>query len=272
MKLKDAIKIAKAELTELETAAKETIWLFAAKSKQSTAYLLAHDETQIEDAVFENFLERRKQKVPFEYITNEADFFGYNFYVDERCLIPRPETELLVEYALKIAKRLDAHTLLDICTGSGVVACTIKKELPHINVSASDISKNALDVAKINAKKLDVDIDIIQSNLFSKIKDDKFDILTANPPYIQNGYILDKGVLYEPHNALFGGKNGTEIVIAALNGFFARNFKAFVCEIGYDQKNALESILCSINNIEYGFYEDYAGFDRGFWVIKESMC
>lgn len=270
MKLCDAIRIAKKELPNVQTAAKECIWLYAKHTGKSSASLLANDDTQIADSIFEDFLQKRKNHIPFEYIVNEADFYGYRFFVDERCLIPRPETELLVEKTIEIAKQLRASRLLDICTGSGAIACTLKKEMPSLYVAASDISADALAVAQINAKKMSVDINFLLSDLFSNIKDDNFDILTANPPYIQDGCELDANVLYEPHKALFGGENGAEIVEAAIDGFFDRNFKAFICEIGFDQKERLTSKLETKKNINYGFYRDYAGFDRGFWITKEN--
>lgn len=271
MKLKDALKIAKTELQEIETAAKECILLFAKASGKSTANLLANDESEIDDAVFYDFIERRKRHIPFEYITNEAGFYGYDFFVDERCLIPRPETELLIDIAKRIAKELNATSLLDICTGSGAIACTLKKEMAHLDITASDISEDALSVAYINAQKLNIDIKFLLSDLFLNIKDDSFDILTANPPYIQNSYKLDINVLYEPHSALFGGENGAEIVEAVIDGFFERNFKAFVCETGFDQKEIVLKRLQEKENIRYGFYKDYSDFDRGFWIIKEDI-
>jgi release factor glutamine methyltransferase len=269
MRLLDALKIAKTELKDIDTASKECIWLFAKILDRTTASITADDLCEIDDFVFDNFLQKRKERIPFEYIVNEAGFYGFDFYVDERCLIPRPETELLIDIAAKIASDINATTLLDICTGSGAIACTLKKIMPQIQVSASDISADALSVAKINAKKLNVDINFLLSDLFLNIKDDSFDILTANPPYIQNSYVLEKNVLYEPHNALFGGEDGVEIVKSAIEGFFERNFKAFICEIGFDQKEKVINILQKKPNSQYGFYKDYAGFDRGFWVIKE---
>ncbi len=269
MKLKDALKAAKAELPHIETAAKECIWLYAKHSGKTAAALLASDDTQINSAIVEDFLARRKQDVPFEYIVNEAGFYGYDFFVDERCLIPRPETELLIDKAKEIAKELNASSLLDICTGSAAIACTLKKELPHLSVTASDISEKALEVAGINAEKLGVEINFLLSDLFLNIKDDSFDILTANPPYIQNSYKLDTNVMHEPHNALFGGEIGSEIVEAAIDGFFERRFKAFICEIGFDQRERVLLRLGREKNIKYDFYKDYSGFDRCFWIIKE---
>jgi len=269
MKLADAIKIAKSELKGMDTAAKECIWIFARKLNKSVANVTAHDEYEIEDFLFEDFLNKRKANLPFEYIINEAGFYGYDFFVDERCLIPRPETELLVDIAAQIAKDINAKSILDICTGSGAIACTLKKLIPHLQISASDISKDAIDVAKINATKLGCEINFYLSDLFDNIKDDSFDILTANPPYIQNSYKLEANVLCEPHSALFGGEIGTELVEDIIDNFFDRNFKAFVCEIGFDQKHLLEAKLQTKPNSKYAFYKDYAGFDRGFWIIKE---
>lgn len=271
MRLKEAIKISKIELCNIESAAKETLWLYSKQTGKSVAILLAHDEIEIDDAIFYNFLEKRKNNTPFEYIVNEAGFYGYNFFVDERSLIPRPETELLVESAIKIIKELNASSVLDICTGSGVIACTLKKEIPHLRVAALDISAKALEVAQINAKKLCIDIDFFLSDLFVNIKDNSFDILTANPPYIQNSYKLEANVLQEPHSALFGGEIGSEIIEAAIDGFLERDFKAFICEIGFDQREKLRKKLSTQEHIKYDFYKDYAGLDRGFWIIKENL-
>ncbi len=270
MNLKNAIKIAKSELKQIDTAAKECTWLFAKNLAMSSASVIANDDAQIDDAVFESFLEQRKRNVPFEYIVGEACFYGYDFFVDSRCLIPRPETELLVELATKIAHEIGAKSLLDICTGSGAVACTMKKLMPNLSVTASDISQEALEVAKINALRLEVDINFLLSDLFSNIKSDSFDILTANPPYIQNSYELEQNVLHEPHLALFGGESGEEIIKAAVDGFYEMGFRAFVCEMGFDQKAPIEAILKSKPASRFGFYKDYAGLDRGFWIIKEN--
>ncbi len=270
MKLKDAITIAKQELTSVESAAKECIWLYAKHTGKTTAQLLANDDAELDDAIFKDFLSRRKTNVPFEYIVNSADFYGFEFFVDERVLIPRPETELLIDITSKISKDIGAKRVLDMCTGSGVIACTLKKLHSEFEISASDISKKALEVAKINAERLGCEIKFYKSDIFSSINDDSFDILTANPPYIQNGYNLEQNVLYEPHNALFGGDKGYELVVDIVNGFFERSFKAMICEFGFDQKAPIDAVLRQKGGIKYEFYTDYSGFDRGFWIIKDD--
>jgi release factor glutamine methyltransferase len=270
VKLKDALKISKQALPHIDTAAKECLWLYAKTLGMSTASLLANDDTELCDAVFESFLEKRKANFPFEYIVKEADFYGLDFFVDERCLIPRPETELLIDLTLKISGELNATSLLDVCTGSGIIPCVLKTKMPHLVVSASDISEDALDVAKINAKRHGCDIKFYKSDLFCSINDDSFDILTANPPYIQNEYKLEQNVLFEPHSALFGGEMGYELVEKTIDGFFGRNFKAMICEFGFDQKSRIDAILRAKTGIKYDFYTDYSGFDRGFWIIKDD--
>lgn len=268
MTLKEATKIAKERLGRIDTIAKETIWLYSKSAQKSVAALIANDDTAIDADIFEDFLQKRERDVPFEYIVNEADFYGRKFFVDERCLIPRPETELLVEKAITIAKEINASSLLDICTGSGAIACTIKKELSSLTVCASDISEGALETAKINAARLNADVEFFLSDLFAGVTGN-FDILTANPPYIQNGYKVPNNLLHEPQNALFGGEKGSEIVERAICGFLEMDFRAFICEIGFDQKKTLEPLLFNISGAKYEFYKDYAGFDRGFWIIKE---
>lgn len=219
MTVKEAISTAKSTLPHIESITKEVLRFFAKELNCNTAKLIAFDETEVSAERLGYFLKKRGDDTPFEYIINEADFYGELFYVDERVLIPRPETEILLEYAVKIAKEISAKTLLDICTGSGVVAVCAKKQIPSLAVVASDISKKALEVAAINKAKHDTEISLIESDLFESVQADGFDIITANPPYIQNGYPLEANVLQEPHNALFGGERGDEIVKRILENF-----------------------------------------------------
>ncbi len=269
MTVKEAISTAKATLPNIESISKEVLRFFAKELNCNTAKLIAFDETEVNVERLGYFLKKRGENTPFEYIINEADFYGELFYVDERVLIPRPETEILLEYAVKIAKEISAKSLLDICTGSGIVAVCAKKQIPHLVVAASDISKKALEVTSINKTKHNVEISLIESDLFESPQTKGFELITANPPYIQNGYPLEPHVLKEPHNALFGGKRGDEIVKRILEAFFSKDHKAIVCEIGYDQKNYVLDTINGKKSIKYGFYKDYSGFDRGFWIIKD---
>ncbi len=146
---------------------------------------------------------------PFQYAVNLADFYGLRFYVDSRVLIPRFETEFLVKEAISNLK-IDKKDMLDICTGSGCIALSVKHTLPYVNITASDISIKALRVAKKNAKRILKGKHIVfkKSDMFNNIKG-KFDVITANPPYIcESEYLsLDPYVAdYEPKSALFGGR------------------------------------------------------------------
>lgn len=270
MTLQKAIKIAKQRLPKELSAAKETILLYSKKSGKDMAYLLANDDIEISDDTFFDFLDKRASHYPFEYITNSVEFCDLELFVDERVLIPRPESELLVDKALWLIDSFELSSLLDICTGSGAIMLAIKSRRPALSVAASDISRDALCVAKQNAASLNLDAQFFHSDLFLQINKNDFDIITANPPYIQNGYNLETNVLYEPHTALFGGEVGHELLFRVIDGFFKLKSKALVCEIGFDQKSVLESKISSYKDISYGFYTDFAGFDRGFWIIKDN--
>ena len=158
---------------------------------------------------FNSLINRRiKEKIPVQYLTNEAFFMGEEFYVDENVLIPRPETEILVEEVLKLVSKNNAK-IIDIGTGSGCIACMIAKNLEAASIFASDISEKALKIAELNAERLGVKdkITFINSDIFKNIgSTEKFDVIVSNPPYIS---ILEKQnlqpevVLHEPHRALF---------------------------------------------------------------------
>ena len=159
--------------------------------------------------VFNALIQRRvKEKIPVQYLTNKAFFMGEEFYVDENVLIPRPETEILVEEVLKLVNKNNLK-ILDIGTGSGCIACMIAKHLKEVKVFACDISQKALKVAKLNAEKLGVKekITFINSDLFENVDaKDKFDIIVSNPPYIplhEKQNLQPEVVLHEPHQALF---------------------------------------------------------------------
>jgi len=162
---------------------------------------------------FNSLINRRiKEKIPVQYLTNEAFFMGEEFYVDENVLIPRPETEILVEEVLKLVSKNNAK-IIDIGTGSGCIACMIAKNLEAASIFASDISEKALKIAELNAERLGVKdkITFINSDIFENIDDNEnFDVIVSNPPYIS---ILEKQnlqsevVLHEPHLALFAEDN-----------------------------------------------------------------
>lgn len=161
----------------------------------------------------ETFVKKRiEERIPVQYLTNEAYFMGFKFYVDENVLIPRPETEVLVEEVIEIVKQnfndnVKKFSILDLGTGSGCIACVLAKQLGDIKITASDISDKAINIAKTNAKSLSVaeKINFIYSDMFNVI-DEKFNIIVSNPPYIsinEKESLQIEVVNHEPHLALF---------------------------------------------------------------------
>ena len=151
-----------------------------------------------------------RQGVPLEHITHQREFMKLNFFVNENVLIPRQDTEILVEEVINIKKKTNAKTILDLCTGSGAIAVSLAKYLPNTEITAVDISQEALKVAKKNAISNEVEnqITFISSDLFTNLENQKFDIIVSNPPYIKEAVMkeLDKEVKMEPELALNGGK------------------------------------------------------------------
>lgn len=204
---------------------------------------------------------------PLEYITGEAGFYGLSFNVKKGVLIPRPETEILVERSLEVLSNLPARNepplVAEIGVGSGIISICLALN-SNAKIIASDISDDALNLARQNAAKFGVEdrIEFIKCAYLDQIYG-QFDLLVSNPPYIAQDYRLDKFVLNEPHEALFGGAAGDEILKNIILIAKNRGVKYLACEMGYDQKASLESVL-ELSGFEAEFYRDLAGFDRGF--------
>lgn len=192
-------------------------------------------------------IKKIKNGYPIQYIIGNVDFCGYKINVNKNTLIPRFETETLIEKTLDYCKRLNKESLniLDLCTGSGCIGITLKKELTKSNVIISDISSKALKVAKKNIKENDVNIKAIKSDLFNNIPNIKFDLIISNPPYIPNDEILPKNVLKEPHKALYGGITGTEIIERILKEIkdYLNDKYIIVLEIHENSKNQLIELI-----------------------------
>lgn len=218
--------------------------------KKPRQYLIVYDNEEVgKKEQWEYFvnIEKLTNGVPLQHITHHQEFMKMDFYVDENVLIPRPDTEILVEEAIKIAKKMNQPKILDLCTGSGAIAISIAKDVPDAEVYAIDISQKALDVAKKNAKELVAKVKFIKSNLFNKMDKIKFDIIVSNPPYIKKDIIncLSKEVQKEPELALDGGIDGLDfyrkITSQAIDYL---KFGSYLCfEIGYDQKDEVLDII-----------------------------
>lgn len=198
---------------------------------------------------FFNLIDKMKNNIPLEHITHQREFMKLNFFVNENVLIPRQDTEVLVEEVLEIAHKINAKKILDLCTGSGAIAVSLAKYLPNCQIVATDISDEALKVAKKNARNNGVDgqITFINSDLFANLGRDKFDIVVSNPPYIKRSVIekLDLEVKNEPYIALDGGYDGLKFYRKIVCGVYEfLKYKGCLCfEIGFDQKEDVMEII-----------------------------
>ena len=215
-------------------------------------YLLIHDNEELtnkqEKAYLEN-IEKMIKGVPLQHITHSQEFMKMNFYVNENVLIPRPDTEILVEEVINIAKKINAKKILDLCTGSGAIAISLAKYIENSQITAVDISEEALRIAKLNAVNNNVEdkITFVKSDLFENIVKEKYDIIVSNPPYIKKDFMkkLDKEVQQEPYIALDGGYDGLDFYRKIISeGYQYLKFKGYLCmEIGYDQKQEVFDII-----------------------------
>ncbi|HET9843563.1 MAG TPA: 50S ribosomal protein L3 N(5)-glutamine methyltransferase [Gammaproteobacteria bacterium] len=190
-------------------------------------------------------IERRvKERIPVPYLIQEAWFAGLNFYVDERVIIPRsPIAELIEEEFSPWVESENVHHILDLCTGSGCIAISTALAIPHAQIDAVDINQDALDVAAINVKKFAVqeNVRLIQSDLFEKLEDKKYDIIVTNPPYVRTEeyHFLPKEFHHEPKLALEAGEDGLQVVGRILQS--AQNHLTpkgiLIVEVGLLQEN-----------------------------------
>jgi len=216
---------------------------------------------------FENLLQQRVNRKPIAYIINEKWFFDDCFYVDERVLTPRPETEILVEKAIEFLKKEKKgyFNILDICTGSGCIGITLKKYF-NGSLTMSDISKDALFVAKRNAENIipNENYTVVHSDLFSSISGE-FDIITSNPPYLSKfdmDAIINTPVNFEPELALYGGESGFEVpkkIIDSASDYLCSGGFLFM-ELGYEGANYVKKLKSDLTLID--IIKDYNGIER----------
>ncbi len=240
---------------------------------ESKEYLIIHEKDELSkdlEKLYITNIQKICNGIPLQYIINKQEFMGLEFYVDENVLIPQPDTEILVEEVIDISKREDKKNILDLCTGSGAIGISIANSISECNITLSDISRDALEVAKENCIKHKAEdrVNIIQSDLFENIdENNKFDIIVSNPPYIKTDVIktLDKEVQNEPILALDGGEDGLKIYRRIVNEAykFLENDGYLCLEIGYDQKDEVIKLIEQISEYkEIYSKKDLSGNDR----------
>lgn len=232
-------------------------------------YLTISDDELTDDFIdsfideYDELVDYRLKHFPLQYLLTEEYFCGLRFNVDQNVLIPRADTETLVEKVL-FDNPDKNKTVLDICTGSGCIAISLSKLGEYIKVVASDISREALEVASQNADENDINIKFVESNLFDNITE-KYDIITCNPPYIKSSVLktLEPEVSkYEPKLALDGGKDGLDIykeIAKNLKDHLNPDGKIYL-EIGYDQKDDVKKVFSKYKYVDC--IKDLAGNDR----------
>lgn len=203
--------------------------------------------TQQQEQAFIRLLLERSRRVPLQYLLGTQSFFGREFQVDPNVLIPRPETELLCEQALYAVSALEAPEALDLCTGSGAIAVTLKLERPDMHVSACDISDSALHLARRNALDNGADIAFYQGDLFEPLAGKRFDLIVSNPPYIESGECerLQPEVRSEPRLALDGGEDGLAFYRRILTDApaYLKSGGVLALEIGQTQSLAIKALM-----------------------------
>ena len=246
--------------------------LLQATLKKSREYLMIYDNKEVENIDRDRYIKNVKRLIlgePLQYITGIQEFMKLNFLVTKDVLIPRPDTEILVEEVIRKAENIPNPVILDLCTGSGAIAVSLAKYIKNVHICAVDISSKALEIAKKNAELNGVknNIEFIESNLFDKIKERKFDIIVSNPPYIETETIktLSKDVQSEPKIALDGGKDGLDFYRKiADSGSKYLNRQGYIClEIGYNQRIAVRQILENKKRyVNINCIKDLCGNDR----------
>ena len=245
--------------------------LLSSVLKKSIKQIIFDDKININQKqlkLYRDLVTRRKYGEPVAYILNKKEFWKYNFYVDRNVLIPRPDTEIIIEETLKLLKKDEKKLVLDIGTGSGCIIISLAKERSKLYGSAIDISKKAIKVAKINAKihQLKNRINFYNSSVDNFFKG-KYDLIISNPPYIKNYKIkcLDKDIyLYEPLVSLKGGPNGSFVLnkVIKKSSSLLKIGGKLVLEIGYDQRFEVMELLRKNRFYLNKIIKDYAKNDR----------
>ena len=225
--------------------------------------------TKDELATYRALIQRRIAGEPTQYLVGAREFYGRRFIVDSRVLIPRSETELLVEAVLRELKKDVPSRVLDLCTGSGCIAVTIAAERPQASVWATDLMPGALEVAKKNAEALQIDarVTFFQGDLFAPVPEGAtFDVIVSNPPYVKTGDLktLQREVQQEPREALDGGVDGVTLIARVIDGALLRLKPGglLALEIGEDEGSAVKELLQRAGYRDVKIEKDLARHER----------
>ena len=239
-----------------------------ANPDRNSAWLAAHwnDQTGYGPEL-RILVERRCAGEPIQYIIGETEFYGLPFHVTRDVLIPRPETEHLVEKVLSLAVRFPATRIVDVGTGSGAIAVTLAHKLPQARITAVDLSARALAVAEGNAKRNGVDLRFLEGDLLAPVAEERFDIVVSNPPYVAataRDTLSVEVREYEPALALFAGDDGLEVFRRLIPAAFAVLVPGgfLLLEIGFGQSPIIAALIASAGFAQIEFTPDLQGIPR----------
>lgn len=257
-------------MTGIESARLDAEILLASSMNIDRARLYAYPERKVPDQAVAHFnflLSRRNQHYPVAYLLGSKEFWSIKLKVDQNTLIPRPETECLVETALEFIPENLTYDILDLGTGSGAIALAIARERPEANVLAIDLSEEALQIARGNAREHDIaNIEFLRSDWFSEIHNKQFNMIVCNPPYVESS---DSGftsgeLRHEPRLALDGGQDGMQVISYLIPA--ARKFLKptghLILEHGMQQAKDIRVLFTANRYQEIYTRQDYSGLDR----------
>lgn len=271
MTIADTIEIGKKTLSKLPSPQFEAELLLSYVLKVNRSYLIAFPEKKLEastKALYLSLLNRRKNGEPFAYITGEKEFYGLSFMVNEETLIPRDDTEVIVDVALsRIPTILDSpFSLADLGTGSGTIALAIKSIRQDIEVTAVDYYETTLKIAEQNAKNNQLEVQFIQSNWFQNLPLASFDMIVSNPPYINpiDHHLEGDGVKFEPKRALIADNKGLSDLFHLIETApqYFKNAGWLLLEHGYDQRDTLQAKMDECGYQKIATLKDYGNNDR----------
>jgi len=282
MKLREMIAEAEARLLagpHPVGAKMDAVFLAQEVLGQNRAWILTHYDSEINEKENDRYfawIARRQAGEPVQYLLGKAEFYGREFVVRPGVLIPRPETEHLVEKALELANDFAAPKIVDIGTGSGAIAVTVALELPQAAITAVDLSPEALEIAQENAENLGAKINFKNGDLLEDIEE-SFDLVLSNPPYIPESDRASLAVEvreHEPAMALFAGDDGLEVYRRLIPQAWARLVAGgwLLMEIGWGQAGSIRTLLEAAGFGNVIFIKDLAGIDRVACAQRVSNC
>ena len=269
VKVKEALRAFGTDYRDAE------LLLLHSLGRDDRSWLIAHDHDELPTdviATFSSLSDERLKGMPLAYLLGHREFWSLKLKITRDVLIPRPETELLVEWAVELASQYDLQSMLDLGTGSGAIALAVQHDLPHLSVTASDVSKLALRVARQNAQDLGLLVEFVESSWFGALAQRRWALIASNPPYVaaDDAHLQQGDLRFEPNTALTDGGDGLssirEIASKAPNHLEAGGW--LLIEHGYDQASDVRSILKLNGFSKVSLRHDLAGRPRvtgGCW-------